>query len=118
MKHFTKTDSATKDGFIHVYENIDAYALENRVHELMLGRGYKLKDGENGNGTYIRGIHVVRILLGAFYNYFNWQIHVQSIGKIATVELSKKSSGMSGGVIGINQVKTELQFVSNMLKII
>lgn len=118
MTHFTKCDTTNKDGFIHLYSDISEDSLENQVHELMLSKGYKLKEGEEGNGVYTKGNRIARLLLGAFYKYFKWQIHTRSKGEFTSLEFTKESSGMSGGMIGVNQVKKELQNMSNMMQTI
>ena len=118
MAHYSKTDASDKNGFIHVYDNISSDDLADKVNSFILGKGYKLTAGEAGNGTYVRGNRVARILLGAFYKYFKWEVHTNANAEIGSVQLSKESSGMSGGVIGVNQVKKELAVISDLLQTI
>lgn len=115
MKHYSTTLQSGKDGFTHLYKNVSADEMAENVHEWFITHGYKLKEGEGGNGTYEKGSRTARLLLGAFYKYFKWQVNTDKSGSDASVEVAKESSGMSGGVIGINQVKKELENVSNEL---
>ena len=118
MAHFTITDNSNKSRFSHNYSSISSDELANKVHELLTGRGYSLKTGEPGNGAYVKGNRVARILLGAFYKYFKWNLRTSANVDTSSVSLSKESSGMSGGLIGMNQVKNELATLSNLLQTI
>jgi len=114
--HFSRTDKAGEDGFTHIYSGISSDDLEDKIHDAFTSRGYKLKSGEEGNGTYTKGNRVARLLLGAFYKYFKCDVSTQKHGsEDLSVKVSKETSGMSGGLVGMNQVKKELIAVSEML---
>lgn len=114
--HFSRTDKAGQDGFTHIYSGISSDDLEDKVHDAFSSRGYKLKSGEEGRGTYTKGNRVARILLGAFYKYFKCDVNTEKHGtEELSVQVRKGTSGMSGGLIGMNQVKKELVNISEML---
>jgi hypothetical protein len=115
MKNYARTENSNKNGFTHYYSDISSSDLSESAHDWFISNGYKLKDGDGGNGTYEKGSRVARLLLGAFYKYFKWQVHTEQSGSDSSIEVAKESSGMSGGVIGMNQVKKELENVSNQL---
>lgn len=115
MKNYARTENSSKEGFTHIYSDISTDELADKVHDWFTSNGYKLKNGEAGNGTYEKGSRVARLLLGAFYKYFKWQVNTGQSNSEPSIRVSKESSGMSGGVIGMNQVKKELENVANRL---
>lgn len=79
----------------------------------MLQGQYKNK----GNGLYERGSRGMRILLGAMHKYFKFDVKIELINPTdIRVEVKKTSSGMSGGLIGMNQVKTEMARLNNLFQ--
>jgi hypothetical protein len=115
MKHYVKTENSDKKGFIHFFSEISLEDLSNQVHNCFISNGYKLKDGTSGNGIYEKGSRIARLLLGAFYKYFKWKILTERDGLEILVKVERKSSGMSGGLIGMNQVKKETKNLFNKL---
>lgn len=117
MSHFVKNESTTKDLFIHLYENVENASFHQAVHEVFISSGYELKDGEPANGTYVRGNRTMRILFGAFVKYFKFTV-LSETNTAGGVRLSvvRATSGMSGGIVGMNQVKKEAGRLSAVLK--
>lgn len=119
MKNFTKNESSSNSNFIHVYSGITKAEMDEKVHKLLISSGYQKIEGVKGDGTYTKGNRVLRILLGAFIKYFKFKI--KSIAyepDEVKVQVYKESSGMSGGLIGMNQVKNELNRLSDSFKTI
>lgn len=86
------------------------------IYTAFLASGYRLIIGEKGNGTYERGNKTMRILFGAFIKYFKFQVLTYVDGPNYKVQVIKGSSGMSGGLIGIEQVKKELTRLSLLMQ--
>lgn len=107
---FIKNEITTDDMFLHVYEESSKEALDQKIDQLLVSSGYKVAGGQNGQAIYEKGNRVLRILFGAFVKYS--KISVQTIVTAPNeikCELRSQSSGMSGGLIGMNQVKNEIR---------
>jgi hypothetical protein len=107
---FTRNEMTTSDMFLHVFNGISKEGLEQKINELLTGWGYKLKSSNNGLTIFEKGNHTVRILLGAFVKYSKISVRVIATGPDELkCEVRSQSSGMSGGLIGINQMKAEIR---------
>ncbi|MBL4662969.1 MAG: hypothetical protein JKY22_05320 [Flavobacteriaceae bacterium] len=89
--------------------------LNPNVDAVFTSSGYQLKDGEPGNGTYVRGNRTMRILFGAFIKYFKYNVFSEVSGTGIRLSVVLATSGMSGGLIGMNQVKKESTRLSEAL---
>ncbi len=116
MAHFTQNETTSGSEFVHSYAGISDGDLAKAVDDSMKSDGYKLKSGEVGNGTYVKGSRVARILLGAFHKYFEFYVHAGAEGDNTRLTVRKTTSGMSGGVIGMNQVKSETARLNESFK--
>jgi hypothetical protein len=110
MGYFLKNLQSTGDLVSNLYSGIDAAGMAKKIDETMQAHGYKLTEGQIGNGSYEKGSRVMRLLFGAFVKYFKFSITIAANpqGELM-VNLFKQTSGMSGGLIGMNQVKNELK---------
>ncbi|MDR1602398.1 MAG: hypothetical protein LBS42_08225 [Tannerella sp.] len=107
---FTRNETTTSDMFLHVYNGVSKEGLEQKIKELLTTWGYKLKGSEHERAIFEKGNHTVRILLGAFVKYSKISVCVIATGPDELkCEVRSLSSGMSGGLIGINQVKSEIR---------
>lgn len=78
----------------------------------MTDRGYK----DMGNNIYEKGNGILRLLLGGFYQYYKIQIVLQYFDNgHVRVAINKRVSGFSGGIIGINQMKKELNAIKHIV---
>jgi hypothetical protein len=117
MKHFTKNDFLSNDKFVHVYSGISRDELGKEIDKILVFSGYSLSEGIMGNGTYIKGNRVLRILFGAFVKYFKFYIGIEPVNQDSVkATITKTTSGMSGGLIGMSQVKKELQRLAILLQ--
>jgi hypothetical protein len=108
MGYFIQNEHDSKDAVGHLYRGITPADMAQTLHNILVKEGYSLTTGQPGNGVYERGNRVLRILFGAFVKYFKWTILTADAGEgITRVKMSRETSGMSGGVIGMNQVKNE-----------
>ncbi len=90
--------------------------LENKLNLFFTSEGYKLKSSENEIYTYTKGNRVLRILFGAFVKYFKQAVIIKNEADLFSVKLYKDSSGISGGLIGVRQVKNEFARLSETFK--
>lgn len=116
MAHYKNTASSTSGLFEIVYGDCTSQNIANAIDDSFIADGYSVKTGDLGNRTYVKGNRVARLLLGAFYKYFEFHVGITDLDNSqvqATVR--KTSSGMSGGLIGVNQVKKELARIESKL---
>ena len=119
MKHYTKNDFLSNDKFAHLYSGISKDELGKEIDKILLASGYTLKEGIIGNGTYVKGNKALRILFGAFVKYFKFYVGIESVNQDSVkATVTKTTSGMSGGLIGMAQVKKELQRLALLLQTI
>lgn len=81
--------------------------LENKLTLFLTAEGYVFKGEKDGGKLYTKGNRVLRILFGAFFKYYSIQVAILSKDQLFSVQVLRNSSGFSGGVIGMNQVKKE-----------
>lgn len=111
----TVTDFA-KDRIIMNVTGTTADELENKITLFFSSEGYKLKSHEGETYTYTKGNRTLRILFGAFAKFHKQSVVVKQEGDLFSVMLHKDSTGMSGGLIGMNQVKKEFARLSEGFK--
>ena len=90
--------------------------LDNRLNLFFTSEGYRLKSSEGETTTFEKGNRVLRILFGAFVKYHKQSVIVKHEGNLFSVMLHKDSTGMSGGLIGMNQVKKEFARLQEAFK--
>ena len=107
---FIRNDIATGDMFRHVYGGITKRELDDRAAQLLSAWGYKpVADKGSGSMIYEKGNRVARLLLGALVKYFKVSVTTSvSPSDEVICEVRSESSGISGGLIGMKQVKTEM----------
>jgi len=116
MTYFVKNIQTADEIFRHQYSGTDINTLAVNIDSILSKEGYKLLNGIKGNGEYEKGNRVMRILFGAFVKYYKYSIRLKVIDE-QNIELfcAKASSGMSGGLIGMGQVKKELKRLEQVL---
>lgn len=94
--------------------------MDKKIDQLLVSSGYSLKEGKIGHAVYAKGNRVMRILFGAFVKYFKFTIVTGGSSDSEEIKLAvrQESSGMSGGLIGMNQVKKELTRLGQILQTI
>jgi hypothetical protein len=90
--------------------------LDNKLNLFFTSEGYKLKSAQDATRTYEKGNRVLRILFGAFVKYHKQVVAMKTDGQFYSLMLTKDSTGMSGGLIGMNQVKKEFARLTEALK--
>jgi len=116
MANFSKNEFYSPQTFTHEYNEIELQSLAGKANELLTKEGYKLVEGQPGNATYERGDRTMRILFGAFVKYSKIQVTIgKGTSSAARLTVDRKTSGMSGGLIGMNQVKKEMERISQLM---
>ena len=105
-----------KDRLVFNINGCTADELDNKLNLFFTSESYKLKSAEGDVRKYEKGNRVLRILFGAFVKYHKQSVTVVRQGDAYTLTLQKESSGMSGGLIGMNQVKKEFARLSEAFK--
>jgi hypothetical protein len=102
----TIADSAA-DRVIYNITGCSQAELDNKLNLFFSSMGYTLKKAEGETRTYEKGNRVLRILFGAFVKYHKQSVTIRQQGDLISLLLQRDSTGMSGGLIGMNQVKKE-----------
>ena len=116
MAYFKENVQTTGDYFIHKYQGADTSTLLKSVEETLIANGYKLVEGGGTNAVYEKGNRTMRILFGAFVKYYKFMVQMQEVDSSLDLRITKHSSGVSGGLIGVNQVKKELARLSEIMR--
>ena len=58
----------------------------------------------------------MRILFGAFVKYFKFAVQAKEDNSDIKLRITKHSSGISGGLIGIGQVRKELKRLGELMR--
>jgi hypothetical protein len=98
-----------KDRVIYNITGCTVEELDNKLNLFFTSEGYKLKSTNGEVRTFEKGNRVMRILFGAFVKYHKQAVTVKHEGNLF-------SSGMSGGLIGMNQVKKEFARLAEAFK--
>ncbi|OSZ76955.1 hypothetical protein CAP36_11010 [Chitinophagaceae bacterium IBVUCB2] len=105
-----------KDRVVYNITGTSKEELENKLNLFFTSEGYKLKSSVGETHTYTKGNRVMRILFGAFVKFHKQSAIIKNEGDLYSVMLHKDSTGMSGGLIGMNQVKKEFARLSEAFK--
>lgn len=114
---FIRNDIATGDMFRHIYGGMTRDELEGRVAQLLGTWGYKKVSDAQGAAVFEKGNRVARLLLGALVKYSKVSVTITTTpADELACEVRTLSSGMSGGLIGVNQVKIEMGNLNNAFR--
>ncbi len=105
-----------KDRVIYNITGCTPEELDNKLNLFFSSEGYKHKSTTGEVRTYEKGNRVMRILFGAFTKYHKQAVTVKHEGNLFSILLQKDSTGMSGGLIGMNQVKKEFARLADAFK--
>lgn len=104
--YFKAVETETKDNCILIYESTKEN-MQEKFNEMFHLMGYKIQEISSDSIVITRGNRILRMLLGAFYKYFKFAVHFTASDEETKVYMNSQSSGISGGLIGLNQVKKE-----------
>jgi hypothetical protein len=105
-----------KDRVMYQITGCSKAELENKLNLFFISEGYTLKSGGEDIFTYTKGNRVMRLLFGAFVKYHKQSVTIKNEGAAFSLMLHKDSTGMSGGLIGMNQVKKEFARLSEAFR--
>lgn len=108
LKNFQKYDIISDKLMILYFQTKDSEQLINKIHDKMLLNQYRLEFGDKANGKYVRGTQWKRLLLGIFHKHFVFVFTLSSEGDLVKLNFLRESSGLSGGILGVKQVKDEM----------
>lgn len=115
MVYFKKAEIDTSDGFIYVYSGIHQLELEKLLDAVMTQNEYQ----HLGQGVYEKGNRTMRLLFGGFCKYYKFKLSIDSSDlENIKVRVLSYSSGLSGGLLGLNKVKRETNFLRELFKTI
>lgn len=106
-----------KDRIVYNITGCTKEVLENKLNLFFSSENYTLKSSAGDVYTYTKGNRVMRILFGAFVKYHKQSATIKTDGNLFSVMLHKDSTGMSGGLIGMNQVNKEFTRLCEAFKI-
>lgn len=96
-----------KDRIVYNMTGCTKEELDNKLNLFFTTQGYKVKKASSESTTYEMGNRVLRLIFGPFVKYHKQTVTIKKEGSHFSVMLRRDSSGMSGGIIGMNQVKKE-----------
>ena len=115
MLYFRDAEYESGESFIYSYANTTPTELEKAVSEAMNSMGYK----HLGGGVFEKGSRTMRLLFGAFCKYFKFQVAIDfSNPELLKLQVSKATTGVSGGAIGVSQVKKEMEYMKKIFQTI
>jgi len=104
MLYFKEEVRGTDGKDFFVYKGTTVEQIQHEAEMLMISMGYKHLTA----GIFEKGNRTLRILFGAFCKYFKFRIVIEPYNADEVkVKIEKETTGMSGGAIGMNQVKNE-----------
>ncbi|MDU1889469.1 MAG: hypothetical protein E6767_02160 [Dysgonomonas sp.] len=108
MLYFKEELDNNTGALVFIYKGATIETLQNDTEMLMISLGYK----HLGGGAFEKGSRALRLLFGAFCKYFKFNISFEQLeGDEVRMMLSKATTGVSGGIIGVNQVKNEFELL-------
>jgi hypothetical protein len=90
--------------------------LDNKLNLFFSSRGYSIKSETPENKIYKKGNRAMRIILGAFSKYYQFSVSTKTQNDVIGLQLLKDSTGVSGGLIGMRQVKKEFDRIKEEFK--
>jgi hypothetical protein len=109
MTHFKNDEGSSKDLIAFRYNGITKENLDREIEDFFFRRGYKQAYGQLGDVTYEKGNHTRRILFGAFVKYYKFRIMTNQLENDELgLKVIRATTGLSGGLIGRDQVTNEM----------
>ena len=117
MEYFIENRELTKDIIVNIYDGISETELFDKVSYLLINQGYRKLGIGNKHVLFEKGNYTRRILFGAFFKYYKMSVTTTTNEEGELLLIIKNAvSGITGGLIGIKQVKKEFELISELLK--
>ena len=104
-----------KDRTIYNITGSSKEELENKLNLFFSKEGYKLMQARGENRVYEKGNRAAHILLGAFAKYHKVFLAVKQEQDLYSLRVQRDYTGMSGGMISMNQVRKEFERLTEAL---
>ncbi len=105
-----------KDRLVFNFTECTREELETKLELFFSSEGYNLKRSEGDKLIYEKGKFWKRLVFGAFSPYHKMQVVLNQQGDTIGLLFQRVSSGFSGGIIGISQVRKEFTRLSEQFK--
>ena len=105
-----------KDRVVYNITGCTRAELDNKLNLFFSSNGYQVKSENGETKTWKKGNRVMRILFGAFAKYHQQGVTIKQEGDLFSLLFFRDSTGMSGGAIGMNQVRKEFTRLSEAFK--
>ena len=117
MSCFKAVELQDKHNLILTFAPTTEFQVGEWIDNFFKQNGYILKSGTPIHGSYEWGNRTMRVLFGSFVKYFkcNTSNEILNDGAVK-VTITRATSGMSGGIIGIGQAKTEFERIATELQ--
>jgi hypothetical protein len=106
--HCTVVDFAS-DRTVYNITGCTKEELDNKLNLFFSSEGYKIKSDSPEYKVYKKGNRTLRILFGAFAKFYQTAVAIKSQNDFFSVQVSRDSTGFSGGLIGMKQVRKEFE---------
>lgn len=116
MAHFKSEVHSNKEMIQYRYEGISKDAAVKELEKIFMNSMYKSSIGTGGHTNFEKGDRTMRILFGAFVKYYKFAIISEETDNNVDLKVVSVSSGLSGGLIGKNQVTDEMIRISQLMK--
>ncbi|MBN1389924.1 MAG: hypothetical protein JXA22_04705 [Candidatus Thermoplasmatota archaeon] len=84
--------------------NCDSEKAKNIVEESFKEKGFKV-DYDGNNGVAEKGSKMMRMFFGGFADYYKIEFDVHTKKNDSVVNIKKRSSGISGGLVGASKAE-------------
>lgn len=108
--------SETKDSHTLKFSGGTVDDIADKTALFMGARGYHLESGTKTQGVYSRGSAAARLVLGPWSKRAKFNITVGKDDAHVALVVAKGMSGMAGGLVGVSQIKKELQGIVSGLQ--
>lgn len=112
----TSADRQGTEKVTFMYEGVDLNEFPKRLDNFFASEKYKLESGTTDDGVYGTGNKTMRILFGAFVKRHSFKVKMYGKDNTVKFEFALNSSGISGGVIGMNKAKDEFMRIYEKIK--
>lgn len=105
-----------KDRLVFNFTDCTREELDTKLELFFSSEGYRLKSADGDKLIFEKGKFWKRLVFGAFSPYHKLQVVINVQGATYGLLFQRVSSGFSGGLIGIGQVRKEFTRMSEQFK--
>lgn len=120
MGYFIDVAESNAKGFTYVYSGVSYADLENLIDTTMSSSNAVSSNNKYkhlGQGVYESGKRIMRLIFNFYYPYYKFKITLDGTdSQNIKVNVLRLSTGWSGGVFGVFQVKKEINRLKKIYK--